>query len=162
MLIRASDVPFYVENGFADLGITGADLVAESGAQVVRVASLPFGFCRLVLAAKANNGVSTAQDVDGKRIATCFSRLAGGFLRSRKISAQVISLGGAVEASIDAGVADAIIDITSTGATLRDNGLKEVECLFESSAVLISNPESSYSCASEIRRAAMLLGGGEK
>ena len=162
MLIRASDVPYYVENGFADLGITGADIVAESGAQVVRVASLPFGFCRLVLAAKANNGVSTAQDVDGKRIATSFSRLAKDFLRSRQISAQVIPLQGAVEASIGAGVADAIIDITSTGATLIDNGLKEVECLLQSSAVLISNPESAYSFASEIRRATLLMGGGQK
>ncbi len=139
MFARSRDVPFYVGGGFADLGITGKDIVAESGASVATLLELPFGFCRLVLAARGNNGVSSARDLNGKRVATSFPNLAQRFLAEYSVIARVVRLEGAVEASVTAGIADAIIDLTSTGATLKANGLREVECLLKSSAVLIAN-----------------------
>lgn len=140
LFARSRDIPFYVEGGFADLGITGKDIVAESSASVSTLLELPFGFCRLVLASRAGNGVSSARDLGGKRVATSFVSLAERFLRERGVaSARVVRLEGAVEASVAAGVADAVIDLTSTGATLKANGLREIECLLKSSAVLIAN-----------------------
>jgi ATP phosphoribosyltransferase len=139
LFARTRDIPFYVEGGFADVGITGKDIVAETNARVSTLIELPFSFCRLVLAARENNGIECARDLDGRRVATSFPNITQTFLESQKVQARVVRLEGAVEASVGAGIADAVVDLTSSGATLRANGLREIECLLKSSAVLIAN-----------------------
>ncbi len=140
LFARTRDIPFYVEGGFADVGITGKDVVAETGARVASLLELPFSFCRLVLAAKENNGIASVSDLNGKRVATSFPAVTERFLRERGIAdTQIVRLEGAVEASIGAGIANAIVDLTSSGATLRANGLRELDCILKSSAVLIVN-----------------------
>lgn len=137
--LRAKDIPRLVEQGFIDYGITGLDLVLETGADVVECARLPFGFCRLVLAAPPGTTVS---DLSGKRIATAFPNLTSSFLSEKNIGAQVLTLSGAVEASVRLGMADAIVDLVESGTTLRQNGLVPVETVLSSCAVLIANKDA--------------------
>jgi len=136
LLARARDIPTYVESGVADIGITGSDMVAEKGSEVVTLLPLPFGFCRLVYAVPKGGCGKPG------RVATAFPRLAAKFLSENGIDAKVIQLDGAIEASVSAGIADAIIDLSSTGRTLAANGLEESQELLRSSAVIVANPAS--------------------
>lgn len=134
--LRSKDIPFQVEQGSVDYGITGMDLVLESGADVVQCAALPFGFCRLVLAAPEGFKLN---DLDGCTIATSFTNLTRQFLKDFSISARVIPFSGSVEASVSLGAADAIVDLMSSGETLKRNGLSAVREILSSSAVLIAS-----------------------
>jgi ATP phosphoribosyltransferase len=138
------DIPRLVAEGWADLGITGRDAVAEIGARVYERAALPFGHCRLVLALPADRvGASSELAGTGLRIATAHPRLTRRLLRKRGLSATVIDLRGAVEAAPAAGLADGIVDLVATGRTLRENRLVPVAELFDSQAVLIG-PEPAH------------------
>ena len=134
LLARAKDVPLYVAEGVADMGITGKDLVAETGVDVREVLELPFGFCRLVYAVRKGDAQGNPD-----RVATAFPNLAQRYLSSKGIDAKIICLGGAVEASVEARIADAIVDLSSTGKTLEANGLVEAGEILRSSAVVIAN-----------------------
>ncbi len=134
--LRSKDIPQQVEQGTVDYGITGLDLVLEAQADVVQCSALPFGFCRLVLAAPDGFQI---EDLEGGTIATSFVNLALQFLQGEGVSAKVIPFSGSVEASISLGAADAIVDLMSSGETLRKNGLTVVKELLASSAVLISS-----------------------
>lgn len=142
------------------MGITGRDLVLETRARVIELFELPFGFCKLVLAVDENNGAASTRDLRGKRIATEFPSLACEYLKAKRVKARIVKLSGAVELSVNAGIADAIIDLTSSGATLRANGLKAIDCLLSSSAVLIANKESmaSFGVKEIISRISKLVG----
>ncbi len=135
-LARAKNIPEYVATGAADLGITGRDLVLEQEADVTEVLALPFGKCRLVYAVPKNFTKSP------KKIATAFPNLTRKFIAEKKLDAEVVELSGAIEASVANGVADAIVDLTSTGKTLVANNLEERETLIDSTAVLVANKTS--------------------
>ena len=136
--LRPRDIAIYVGNGELDAGITGRDLLIDSGAEAFEVLALDFGKSTFRFAAPENLNLSE-KDLAGKRIATAYPGLLREFLTSKNLKAEIISLDGAVESAIRLGVADVIADVVSTGGTLRQAGLKVFgEPLLSSEAVLIS------------------------
>jgi len=141
IFVRAQDIPEYVADGAAEIGVTGADCVAESGREVTELLDLGFGRCRLVVAAREESPVTSASELPpGTRVATSFPRCATDFFKGLGIKISIAPVSGATEIAPHLGVADAIVDLTSTGSTLRVNGLKEVGTVLESTARLIGNP----------------------
>jgi ATP phosphoribosyltransferase len=143
--LRPRDIAVYVGEGQLDLGITGEDLLLDSGADAEPILTLGFGASTFRFAARP--GVLTTEaDLNGRRIATAYPGVVSGFLGERGITAQVIRLDGAVETSVRLGVADAIADVVSTGATLRNAGLEVFgEPLLASQAVLIRRRDARSS-----------------
>ena len=139
LYLRDDDIPQVVENGTATLGIVGLNEVAERGCDVDVVAKLGFGGCRISLAIPKGDEYNGVEYFEGKRIATSYPVVLRKFLAERGVSAQIEVITGSVEIAPAAGIADAIFDIVSSGGTLVTNGLKEVERVFESEAVLIAN-----------------------
>ena len=142
LFVRAQDVPEFVADGAADLGITGSDLVRESGRDVRELLDLGFGKCRLVVAVKDEAPAAAPSDLPpGTRIATSFPRIAQEFFREAGVPITVVPVSGACEITPHIGVADGIVDLVSTGSTLRVNGLRELATIVHSSARLIGNVE---------------------
>ena len=138
LFVRAEDIPEFVADGAADVGITGRDLVAESGRPVVELLDLGFGRCRLAVAAR-EDGPATLDDIPaGARVATVFPNLTTKFFLELGRPVQLVSISGAAEIAPHLGVADVIVDLVSTGSTLKTNGLREVATVMSSSAVVIS------------------------
>ena len=138
IFVRAADVPEFVADGAADVGVTGADLVAESGREVETLLDLGFGRCRLAVAVPAGSGIQTLAQVPvGSRVATSFPRIANEFFDRAGIPVELVRVSGAAEIAPHLGVADVIVDLVSTGSTLQVNGLHEVETVLESTARLI-------------------------
>lgn len=157
LFVRAEDIPEFVADGAADLGVTGSDLVAESGRSVRELLDLGFGRCRLVLAVKDESPVTAATDLPaGTRIATSFPHTATRFFSEAGVQITLVPVSGACEITPHIGVADGIVDLVSTGSTLRVNGLKEVATLLEASARLVGNVERLADPAVE-RKAAELV-----
>jgi ATP phosphoribosyltransferase len=143
IFVRTQDIPEYVADGAAELGVTGADCVAESGRQVAEVLDLGFGRCRLVVAAKDESSVRSAGELPaGTRVATSFPRSATRYFESLGIPIAIAAVSGATEIAPHLGVADVIVDLTSTGSTLRVNGLREIGTVMESTARLVANPRA--------------------
>jgi ATP phosphoribosyltransferase len=134
LLVRADDVPEYVQDGVVDCGITGLDIVRERGANVVELQRLGFGACSLEAAVPTESGMQSVDDLRGARIATSFPRLARELLPG---PIELVDVHGSVELAPRLGLADAIVDLVSSGSTLRTNGLRSVGLLLESEAVLI-------------------------
>jgi ATP phosphoribosyltransferase len=142
LFVRAQDIPEFVADGAADAGVTGADLVAEAGRPLVELLDLEFGRCRLVVAAREDSRISTPDDVPaGSRVASVFPKLTRRFFENRGTSIDVVPMSGAAEVAPRLGIADLVVDLTSTGSTLRVNGLKEVGTVLESSARLVARPD---------------------
>ncbi|MBR2007967.1 MAG: ATP phosphoribosyltransferase, partial [Alistipes sp.] len=139
LYLRDDNIPQVVENGTATLGIVGLNEVAERGCDVEVVAKLGFGGCRISLAIPKGDEYNGVEYFEGKRIATSYPVVLRKFLAERGVTAQIEVITGSVEIAPAAGIADAIFDIVSSGGTLVTNGLKEVERVFESEAVLIAN-----------------------
>ena len=139
LYLRDDDIPQVVENGTATLGIVGLNEVAERGCDVEVVAKLGFGGCRISLAIPKGDEYPGVEYFQGKRIATSYPKILRQFLAENGVQAQIEVITGSVEIAPAAGIADAIFDIVSSGGTLVTNGLKEVERVFESEAVLIAN-----------------------
>ena len=143
MFTRAADIPEYVKDGAADIGITGYDLVKENGADVEVLEDLNFGHTRLVIAAPESSDFKTAEDLKSvKTVATEFPELTKQYFNEKDIPAKIFSLSGATEVAPLIGVADVIADLTSTGTTLKMNHLREIDTIIESSVVLIANKDS--------------------
>ena len=141
IFVRAQDIPEFVADGAADAGVTGWDLVCESGRPLADLLDLEFGRCRLVVAAREESGIVALSDLAGSpRVATPFPRLAGGFFERVNRAVEVVPLSGAAEIAPHLGIADIVVDLTSTGSTLRMNGLREVATVMESSARLVAVP----------------------
>lgn len=139
--LRPNDIAVYVGLGTIDLGITGRDLLLNSGTGAVEVTQLGFGASTLRFAAPEASSIRTLQDVDGKRIGTTFDRLLEDYLTSKGLKAELIHLDGAVESSVQLGVADLIADVVSTGTTLRNAGLRVFgEAILKSEGILIRSP----------------------
>lgn len=143
LYLRDDDIPQVVANGTAQLGIVGQNEVAERGFKVDEVALLGFGGCRISLAIPKNEDYPGLSYFNGKRIATSYPGILSRYLNEHGVQAELEEITGSVEIAPAAGIADAIFDIVSSGGTLVSNGLKEVERVFESEAVLIANPDLS-------------------
>jgi ATP phosphoribosyltransferase len=140
LFLRDDDIPGYVEDGVADLGIVGENVLVESNRNVNVVKQLGFSKCRLSIAVSRERDMVIPQDLNGKSIATSYPKILGDYLSKNGIEAHIHEISGSVEIAPSIGLADAICDIVSSGSTLLSNGLKEVESIFKSEAVLISNP----------------------
>jgi ATP phosphoribosyltransferase len=139
--VRAADVPEYVQDGVVDCGITGLDLVHEREADVEELLRLGFGACTLEAAVPNESPALSLADLDGLRAATVYPRLARRCLATMGIGVELIEITGTVEVAPRLGLADAIVDLVSSGSTLRTNGLRSVGALFSSEAVLVGGPE---------------------
>lgn len=139
IFVRAQDIPEFVADGAADAGITGWDLVAESERALESRLDLQFGRCRVVVAAREEGGIRSLDDLQGSpRVATVFPNLTRSFFAAAGKPVQVVPISGAVEIAPHLGIADLIVDLTSTGSTLKVNGLREVATVLQSSARLIT------------------------
>ncbi|MFN4133633.1 MAG: ATP phosphoribosyltransferase [Candidatus Hadarchaeales archaeon] len=140
---RAQDIPNIVERGAADLGITGHDLVVESGVEVVELLDLGFGVAKMAVAASADSRIKNLRDIrSGVRVATEFPKIASEFFSRRKIKAEISRISGSAEITPLVGISDVIVDLVSTGTTMKTHGLKIIAELFETSARLIANKKS--------------------
>jgi ATP phosphoribosyltransferase len=136
---RSQDIPEFIADGAADAGITGWDLVCESTRPLVDRLDLRFGGCRLVLAVPEESSAQTLQDLQAcPRVATTFPNLTSTFFQTSGIPVTIVPISGAVEAAPRLGIADAVVDLTGTGSTLRANGLREIATIQQSSARLIT------------------------
>lgn len=142
LFVRADDVPEYVQDGVVDCGITGLDLIAERESDIEVLLSLGYGKCSLQAAVSNEDEATSLEDLDGRRIATSHPRITSRILAERGVKAEVIQVAGSVEISPRLGLADAIVDLVSTGSTLRTNGLRSLETLFESEAVLVGRRDA--------------------
>ncbi len=138
--LRDDDIPEYVEGNVVDAGIVGENVILEKGKTVHVVERLGFGNCRLSIALPKNSPYLDAQSLDNLRIATSYPRILEEFLVRKSLRAEIHEISGAVEIAPSLGLADAIFDIVGTGSTLLANGMREVETVLESEALLIANP----------------------
>jgi ATP phosphoribosyltransferase len=139
LFLRDDDIPQYVEQGVADIGILGENEVWEKEKDVSVIEKLGFGNCRLSLAIPKDEQYTGLNYFEGKRIATSYPRILSKFFGVKGINVKIEEIGGSVEIATGIGLADGIFDIVSTGSTLLMNGLKEVETILKSEAVLIAN-----------------------
>ncbi|WP_456474039.1 ATP phosphoribosyltransferase [Candidatus Pyrohabitans sp.] len=143
LFVRAADIPEFVFDGVADLGITGYDVVVESNYDVELLLNLDFGRARLVVAAPENSGIEKVEDIrQGLRVATEFTNITRRFFDERDIEVKVVRVSGACEIAPHIGLAELIVDLVSTGTTLKMNKLREVETILETSAYLIGNRDA--------------------
>ncbi len=139
--LRDDDIPQYVAEGVADIGILGENEVLEKDQEVEILNRLGFSKCRLSLAIRREENYSDVNWFSGKKIATSYPTILKDFLEENSIEAEIETISGSVEIAPGIGLADGIFDIVSTGSTLLANGLKEVEVVMKSEAVLINNPK---------------------
>ena len=143
LYLRDDDIPGYVQDGVADLGIVGQNVLVEAGMPALELEPLGFSKCRLSLAVPRAAGYDSVQDLQGKNIATSYPQILGDYLAERGVKANLHTISGSVEIAPSIGLAEAICDIVSSGSTLLGNGLREVETVFRSEAVLIANQNLS-------------------
>jgi len=140
LFLRDDDIPEYVQDAVADLGIVGLNVIREQETEVEELAPLGFGFCTLTLAVPTASAAREPRDLQGARIATTHARSLRRFLEQNGIDAQIVELSGAVEIAPALDVADAICDLVSTGTTLRMHDLRRIGDLWDSEAWLVANP----------------------
>ena len=154
LFVRAQDIPEFVADGAADAGITGWDLVAESCRPLDVLLDLEFGRCRLAVAATEESGIDSADQVPiNARVATSFPRLTRRFFESLDRQVELVPVTGAAEIAPHIGIADVIVDLVSTGSTLRVNGLQEIATVLESTARLVVAQGTAGSIAPTADRA---------
>ncbi len=139
LFLRDDDIPQYVQDGVADVGIVGENIVYETNKDVQIVDKLGFGKCRLSIAVPRSENYKDVSFLQHKKIATSYPFLLQKFLDEEKVEAEIHEISGSVEITTGVGLADAICDLVSSGSTLFSNGLKEAEVILNSEAVLISN-----------------------
>lgn len=140
IFLRDDDIPEYVEGNVVDAGIVGENVVLEKQKTIRRIERLGFGNCRMSIALPRNVPYNGTQSLDNLRIATSYPRILEDFLKAKNLQVEIHEISGAVEIAPSLGLADAIFDIVGTGSTLLANGLREVETVLESEALLIANP----------------------
>ncbi len=143
LFARTDDIPEYVADGAADVGITGLDQVRESQVDLVELLDLDYGVCRIVLAAPEDGTIDAVADLAGGAVATEFPNITREYFANLAIDVDVVEVSGATELTPHVDIADAIVDITSTGTTLRMNRLTEIDELLESSVRLFARPETA-------------------
>ena len=145
LFVRAKDVGELVSDGVADLGITGVDLTRESDVPVTTVAELGFGRCSLVAAVPDRSPMHAIEDLDGMSIATSHPRTVERFFSDKGLQVTAVPLSGSVEVAPKLGIADAVADLVSSGSTMLINGLRQIETLVESQAILIESVNAQRS-----------------
>ena len=158
LFVRAQDIPEFVADGVADAGVTGWDLVCEAGRRVEARLDLGFGECRLVAAAREDSVITTLEQITpGTRIATSFPNITRDFFQKRDQNVEVVPISGAAEIAPLLGIADIIVDITSTGSTLKVNGLREVGTLLTSRAQLVTRCDAVFEPAKTEAVASLIM-----
>jgi len=137
LFLRDDDIPEYVQDGIADIGIVGENVIAETKVEVAYLQRLGFGKCKLKLAVPVNSTISDIQDLNGKAVATSYPVILEKFFNDNNIKADIKMISGSVEIAPGLGLSDAIFDIVSTGGTLKSNGLKPFADVMSSEAILI-------------------------
>jgi ATP phosphoribosyltransferase len=137
LFLRDDDIPEYVQDGIADLGIVGENVVIEAAANVSYLQKLGFGKCTLKIAVQSTSNITELKQLNGKAIATSYPVILQNYLTANNIDAQIRNISGSVEIGPGLGLSDAIFDIVSTGGTLKSNGLKPFKNVMDSEAVLI-------------------------
>ena len=137
--LRDDDIPQYVEDGVADIGIVGQNVLFEKNKEVESVEELGFGKCRLAIAIPRGQEYDGVQSLQGKRIATSYPFLVNSYLSKYQVNADIHEISGSVEIAPGIGLADVVADLVSSGSTLFMNGLREVETILKSQAILIRN-----------------------
>jgi ATP phosphoribosyltransferase len=140
LFVRDDDIPGYVADGVADVGIVGENVVAEAERDLPIVEFLGFSKCRLAVAVSRSSDWTRVTDLKGASIATSYPRILGKYLEDLGVSCKIHVISGSVEIAPSIGLADAICDIVDSGSTLVSNGLRELEVIFHSEAVLIAHP----------------------
>ncbi|GAB1462749.1 ATP phosphoribosyltransferase [Pedobacter sp.] len=140
LFLRDDDIPEYVQDGIADLGIVGENVIIETGANVSYLQKLGFGKCSLKIAVKNDSDIDSVAKLNGKVIATSYPVILKKFLKANQVDAQIRNISGSVEIGPGLGLSDAIFDIVSTGGTLKNNGLKPFTSVMNSEAALIATP----------------------
>ena len=141
--LRNGDIPQYLRDGVVDVAIIGENVLIEKGNDIEFVERLGFSKCKVSIAVPKESTANTLKDLDGKRIATSYPETVKKYLKEYNIDAQLHTISGSVEIAPNIGLADGICDIVSSGSTLFKNGLKEIEVLFTSEAVLAVSPQIS-------------------
>jgi ATP phosphoribosyltransferase len=141
LFLRDDDIPGYVTDGVADAGIIGENVLLEKNKPIAMIEKLGFGKCRLSLAVPKSFHYESVSSLKGKKIATSYPNILSSFLKSNGIEAFIHEISGSVEIAPSIGLADAICDLVSSGSTLLSNGLKEVEVVLYSEAVLIARQD---------------------
>lgn len=143
LFVRDDDIPEYVQDGVADIGIVGENVVLEYQKEIETIEKLGFGKCRMSIAVPKEKNYNSVKDLDGKNIATTYPNILQKFLDDNSVTAKTHKISGSVEITPNINLSDAIFDIVSTGSTLISNGLKEVEQVIKSEAILIANKNLS-------------------
>ncbi len=159
LLVRPSDIPEYVQDRVVDLGITGANLVAEAEADVVTLAELGFAHCTLEAAVPEDASQREIGDLNGLRVATAYPVSTRRLLEARGVQAELVHVSGSVEATPRLGLADAIVDLVSTGSTAAANGLRRIGELLASQAVLIGGREAIDTRSDLVERLELMFSG---
>jgi ATP phosphoribosyltransferase len=159
LLVRADDVPEYVQDGVVDLGITGANLVVEGGVDVVTLAELGFARCTLEAAVPEDAPQTELTDLNGLRIATAYPATTKARLAEIGVEAELVRVSGSVEAAPRLGLSDAIVDLVSTGSTASANGLRLLGSLLESQAVLIASEAAVGERRELVERMVLMVSG---
>lgn len=141
LFLRDDDIPGYVEDGVADIGIVGENVLVETNCSVEVTRKLGFSKCRLSIAIPREVEYGGVNSLQGKRIATSYPQILGNYLAQHNVVSDIHEISGSVEIAPSIGLAEAVCDIVSSGSTLLSNGLKEVEVIFKSEAVLIAHNE---------------------
>ena len=143
LFLRNSDIPQYVEDGVVDIGIVGENLLIEEKSKLKTLLKLNFSKCKVSLAVPKTSKIKSVKDLEGKKIATSYPNTVANYLKENKVKAEIHSISGSVEIAPTLGLADAIVDIVSSGNTLFMNGLKELEVILKSEAVLVKSKKLS-------------------
>lgn len=142
LFLRDDDIPEYVQDGIADLGIVGENVIVEAGAEVTYLQKLGFGKCTLKIAIPNESRITEVAQLEGKAIATSYPVILDKYLKENHVNAEIRTISGSVEIGPGLGLSDAICDIVSTGGTLKSNGLKPFSEVMKSEAVLIGSKGS--------------------
>lgn len=158
LFVRTNDVIEFVGDGVADLGITGVDLLSETGTDLPCVRNLGYGRCRLAAAVPADGPAQRLEDLAGLRVATAHPNTARRYFAEHSIPIELVPISGAVEVAPRLGLADAIVDLVSTGSTLAMNGLRAIGDILASEAILITNPKARVDRAADLAAIDTMLG----
>jgi ATP phosphoribosyltransferase len=158
LFVRTGDVVEFVADGVADAGITGEDILAEAGSDLAVIARLGYGRCRLAAAVPSDAPARAVEDLAGQRVATSHASITRRYFEQRSIPVEVVPLSGAVEVAPRLGLADAIVDLVSTGSTLQMNGLRPIGDVLASEAVLVAGPSAREERPEELDSIVLMLG----
>ncbi len=157
LFVRTEDIPEMVADGVAEMGITGIDLLAEADLGLSITTELGFGRCRLVAAVAEDDPAQTIDDFAGRRVATAHPNVTSAFFAGKGLEVTIVPLRGSVEVAPRLGLADAIVDLVSSGSTMLINGLRPVVTLLESQAVLVAGIEAENGRARDVEQVTTML-----